>query len=233
MKKINKIRMHEMVSEELRAYIRTNELKKGDKLPSAQTIMKTLGIGRSSLREALRYLEASDVIEVVNGKGIYVKETSQFQMSAKIMVEDEKTALLQLMEVRRALEVLAVELAAQRSTEQNIEEMRRYLLEMEEAGGPASSIADMKFHQAIYKATGNPILQSIVESVWELFTVFWQAPLGNQKIFNSSFPFHQTLFNAIVEKNPEKARAEFNKLMDDMEQSIRQFAAKKAFQETY
>lgn len=233
MKKINKIRMHEMVSEELRDYIRTNEMKKGDKLPPAETIMKTLGIGRSSLREALRYLEASDVIEVINGKGIYVKETSQFRMSAKITVEDEKMALLQLMEVRRALEILAVELAAQRATEANIEEMRRYLLEIERTEGPTSSIADMKFHQAIYKSTGNPILQSIVESVWELFTVFWQAPFGNQQIFRSSFPFHQTLFDAIVEKDPNKARVELNNLMDSMEESIRLFSAKKADQKTY
>ncbi|XOK58376.1 FadR/GntR family transcriptional regulator [Paenibacillus elgii] len=223
MKKINKVRMHEMVSEELKQYIRNNDLKKGDKLPSAETIMKILGVGRSSLREALRYLEASDVIEVVNGKGIYVKETAQYQMSAKINVEDERSALLQLMEVRRALEVLAVELAAQRSTDENIEEMRHYLLEIERTRGQASSIADMKFHQAIYKATGNPILQSIVESVWELFSVFWNAPFGHQEIFQDSFPFHQTLFAAIVEKNPMKAREEFNKIMDSMEQSIKNF----------
>jgi len=210
-----------MVSEELKQYIQNNNLKRGDRLPSAETIMKILGVGRSSLREALRYLEATDVVEVVNGKGIYVKETAQYQMSAKIKVEDEKTALLQLMEVRRALEVLAVEMAAQRATDDNIKEMHHYLLEIERTQGHTSSIADMKFHQAIYKATGNPILQSIVESVWELFAVFWNAPFGRQEIFQDSFPFHQTLFDAIVDKNPPKAREEFNKIMDSMENSIK------------
>ncbi|MCZ8515627.1 FadR/GntR family transcriptional regulator [Paenibacillus filicis] len=221
MKKINKVRMHEMVSEELKEYIRSNDLKRGDKLPSAETIMKILGVGRSSLREALRYLEATDIVEVVNGKGIYVKETAQYHMSAKINIEDERSALLQLMEVRRALELLAVELAAQRSSEKHQEEMRRYLHEIETTRGHASSIADMKFHQAVYKASGNPILQSIAESVWELFSVFWNAPFGRQEIFQDSFPFHQTLFQAIVEKNPAKAREEFNKMMDSMEQSIK------------
>lgn len=221
MQKITKVRMHEMVSEELKQYIRTNNLKKGDKLPSAEAIMKILGVGRSSLREALRYLEATEVVEVVNGKGIYVKETARYQMSAKINVEDEKTALLQLMEVRRALEVLAVEMAAQRATDENVEEMRHYLLEIGRTQGQASSIADMKFHQAIYKSTGNPILQSIVESVWELFAVFWNAPLGKQEIFSDSFPFHQTLFDAIVDRNPQKAREELNKIMDSMENSIK------------
>lgn len=221
MQKITKVRMHEMVSEELKQYIRTNNLKKGDKLPSAEAIMKILGVGRSSLREALRYLEATEVVEVVNGKGIYVKETARYQMSAKINVEDEKTALLQLMEVRRALEVLAVEMAAQRATDENVEEMRHYLLEIGRTQGHASSIADMKFHQAIYKSTGNPILQSIVESVWELFAVFWNAPLGKQEIFSDSFPFHQTLFDAIVDRNPQKAREELNKIMDSMENSIK------------
>jgi GntR family transcriptional repressor for pyruvate dehydrogenase complex len=223
MKKINKVRMHEMVSEELKQYIWSNNLKRGDKLPSGESIMKILGVGRSSLREALRYLEATDVVEVFNGKGIYVKETAQYQLSAKITVNDEKLALLQLMEVRRALEVLAVELAAQHSTDENIEEMRHFLLEIGRTSDHVSSIADMKFHQAIYKATGNPILQSIVESVWELFSVFWNAPFGRQEIFQDSFPFHQTLFEAIVEKNPKKAREEFNKLMDSMEKTVSLF----------
>lgn len=222
MKKINKLRMHEMVADELKAFIRERDLKQGDKLPSADAIMKLLGVGRSSLREALRYLEATGVVEVLNGKGIYVKEeAAQYQVSAKIKIEDEKTALLQLMEVRRALEVLAVQLAAQRATQEQIEEMRYYLHEIEVAEGHGSSVADMKFHQAIYKAAGNPMLQSLVESVWELFAVFWNAPLGRQEIFNDSFPFHQTLFDAIVERNPTKACEELHKLMNSMEHSIR------------
>ncbi|MBB6672088.1 FadR/GntR family transcriptional regulator [Cohnella nanjingensis] len=223
MKKINKVRMHEMVSEELKDYIRSNDLKKGDKLPPAETIMRNLGVGRSSLREALRYLEAGDVIEVVNGKGIYVKETAQYHMSAKIQIDDERAALLQLMEVRKALEVLAVELAALRSKPENLEEMEYYLIEIGRTRGHESSIADMKFHQAIYKATGNPILQSIVESVWELFSVFWNAPFGKQEIFEESYPFHQTLYAAIVDKDPARARQEFNRMMDNMEVSIRKF----------
>jgi len=221
MKKINKVRMHEIVSEELKEYIRVNELKKGDKLPSAETIMNNLGIGRSTLREALRYLEATDVIEVVNGKGIFVKETAQYQMLTKITVDDEKTALLQLIEVRRALETLAVESAAVRASEEAIEEMRRHLLDIARTRGPESSLADMKFHRTIYRATGNPILQSIVESVWDLFSVFWNAPFGRQEIFQDSFPFHQTLFDAIVERNPAKAREELGKMMDNMENTIR------------
>jgi GntR family transcriptional repressor for pyruvate dehydrogenase complex len=221
MEKIKKARMHEMVSDELKEFIHNHDLKKGDKLPSAESIMRTLGVGRSSLREALRYLEATDIVEVVNGKGIYVKEPAQYQMSAKIKVDDEKSALLQLMEVRRALEVLAVELAARRATYENTEEMRFFLEEIGRTKGHASSIADMKFHQAIYKATGNPILQSIVESIWELFSVFWNAPFGRQEIFEESFPFHQTLFEAIVERSPEKAREEFNKLMDTMENTVK------------
>lgn len=220
MEKIKKIRTHEMVAAELKKFIDSNGLQKGDKLPSAEAIRTNLGIGRSSLREALRYLEATDIIEVVNGKGIFVKETAQYQMSAKIQVEDQKTALLQLLEVRRALELLAVELAAHRATDEDIEEMRRYLHEIESTKYHQNSIADMKFHQAIYKSTGNPVLQSIVESVWELFSVFWHAPLGRQEIFNDSFPYHQTLFQAIVARDPEWARKELNQIMDSMVKSI-------------
>lgn len=224
MEKITKVRTHELVAEALKEYIRSNGLKKGDKLPSANEIMKALGVGRSSLREALRYLEAVDMIEVINGKGIYVKEPSQYQMFAKINVEDERTTLLQLLQVRKALEELAVELAAVRATEEDLAEMRFQLQHLKETHGKnreASSLADMKFHQAIYRASKNPVLQSIVESIWELLSVFWNSPLGRKEIFDDSMPYHETLYRAIAARNPEQARIELGKLMDNMEASIR------------
>lgn len=95
-----------MVSKEIKDYIQQNNLKKGDKLPSVEQIMENLGVGRSSIREAIRYLEALDIIEVLNGKGIFVKEPSLYQLSTKFTVEDEKSALLQLCDVRRGLEEL-------------------------------------------------------------------------------------------------------------------------------
>lgn len=223
--KITKVRTHELVVEALKDYIRTNGLKKGDKLPSAAEIMKALGVGRSSLREALRYLEAVDMIEVINGKGIYVKEPFHYQMSAKINVEDEKKTLLELLEVRRALEELAVELAALRATEEDLAEMKHYLLQIRQSHGKnrnVSTLADMKFHQSIYKASKNQVLQTIVQSVWELLSIFWSSPLGRKEIFDDSMPYHETLFQAIAARDPDRARIELGKLMDNMEESIRQ-----------
>ncbi|AJY73571.1 FadR/GntR family transcriptional regulator [Paenibacillus beijingensis] len=223
MKKIKKVQTHEMVSKEIKDYIQNNQLKKGDKLPSAEKIMATLGVGRSSIREAIRYLEALDVVEVLNGKGIFVKEPSLYQLSTKITIENEKSALLQLCEVRRGLEGIAVELAAVRATQEHLDEMWHYYELIGNTKGTESSIADMKFHQAIYKASDNIILQELIGSIWNTFVEFWRAPFGHNEFFHDSYPFHKSMVEAIEERNPQKAREEFNKMMDVMVRAINEF----------
>ncbi|MFD1773356.1 FadR/GntR family transcriptional regulator [Paenibacillus rhizophilus] len=220
MKKIKKVQTHEMVSKEIKDYIQQNNLKKGDKLPSVEQIMENLGVGRSSIREAIRYLEALDIIEVLNGKGIFVKEPSLYQLSTKFTVEDEKSALLQLCDVRRGLEGIAVELAAVRATQEHVDEMWYYYELIGKTTGAESSIADMKFHQAIYRASGNVILQEIIGSIWNTFVEFWRAPFGNKDFFYDSYPFHKSVVEAIEEKDAQKAREEFNKMMDVMVRAI-------------
>lgn len=222
MRKIQKMQMHEMAAEEIKRYILDNDLQKGDKLPPLDQISEMLGVSRTSLREALRSLDAMDIIKIHNGKGVYVHDARAYHFSSKIDIEDEKTALLQTCEVRRALEGLAVELAAERATAEHAAELLRICDELERHELPQSTLADMAFHQTIYRAADNPILQSIVESVWEMFRKFWSyAPLGNSQLFADSFPFHRTLAEAIAAGDKAKAREEFDKLMDAIEQAIR------------
>ncbi|WP_409345820.1 FadR/GntR family transcriptional regulator [Paenibacillus sp. MBLB4367] len=222
MRKIQKMQMHEMAAEEIKRYITENDLQKGDKLPPLDQISEMLGVSRTSLREALRSLDAMDIIKIHNGKGVYVHDARAYHFSSKIDIEDEKTALLQTCQVRRALEGLAVELAAEKATPEDIADMLRFCDEIDRQQLPQSTLADLAFHQAIYRSAGNPILQSIVESVWEMFRKFWSyAPLGNSQLFADSFPFHRTLAEAIATGDKARAREEFEKLMDAIEEAIR------------
>jgi len=221
MRKINKMQMHEMVANEIKTYITVNKLENGDKLPSVEKMMELLGVGRSSLREALRYLEATDVVEVKNGKGVYVKDGDLYHISAKVKVEDEKNALLYALEVRRAMEGAAVELAALRATEEQLQQLDLYLHQLETLEGKENSAADMRFHQTIYEASGNPVLQSLVESVWAMFHQFWVAPFGKQEIFDDTRPLHRTMAEAIRSKDKVRAREQFDRMMDIVETAIR------------
>lgn len=79
-----------------------------------------LNVGRSTLREGIKKLEAEDSIEIINGKGIYVKQISPFRIYTSFSIQDEKKYLLEALEVRTVLEAKAVQLAVANVTEEQI-----------------------------------------------------------------------------------------------------------------
>jgi GntR family transcriptional repressor for pyruvate dehydrogenase complex len=223
MKKIKRELVHELAAKEIQNYIVEQDLMEGDKLPPLEKLSLILGVGRSSLREALRYLEAMDIIELMNGKGIFVKDVNSYRFSTKVKVVDLKRMLLNVCEVRRALEGMAVELAASRATDEMIQEMEHYLDQMRTFADlkKDTSKLDMGFHKAIYKASLNPVLESVIESTWKMFEHFWNQPFGIDTIFDDTLPFHFTMAEAIKSKDGKKARKEFDMLMDGVETAIR------------
>ncbi|RKP49852.1 FadR family transcriptional regulator [Cohnella endophytica] len=227
MKPVKRVLVHELAAKELQSYIENAGLKEGDKLPPLEELCEMMQVGRSSMREALRYLEALEMIEIVNGKGIYVRDVETYRLFAKVKVEDFKTMLLHVSEVRRAVEGQCVELAAFRATPEDIAEMDYCLGEMKrlKAINADKSQIDMRFHQAIYKASGNPVLESVIGSMWEMMEHFWQYPFGKADIFEDTYEYHFTLGEAIKSKDPAKARAEFNIIMDLVEQGIQNATA--------
>ncbi|MBW7454886.1 FadR/GntR family transcriptional regulator [Paenibacillus sepulcri] len=228
--KIQKILVHEQVSQEIQNYIHDEKLKEGDKLPSVTEMTQMFGVGRSSMREALRYLEAMEIIRVENGKGIFVLEVDTFRFSGKVKVEREKQSLLAILEVRKALEGKAVELASQRITAGRVKEVRRCLEEYRrlKENGEDTSKVDLTFHRHIIKAANNPILETVLNSVSELYEKFFNDPLGDKQLFDATYEFHFTMFDAIASHDTETAMEEFNKLMNAIEIIIKQFKSTEA-----
>jgi GntR family transcriptional regulator, transcriptional repressor for pyruvate dehydrogenase complex len=222
MKSLKKITLHERVVEAIQNYIKEMNLKRGDKLPSVREMTEKLNVSHSSLREGLRVLEASDMIEVINGKGIFVKDTS-LRIEVKFVMENEKALLLQVIEVRRALEGKAVELAAIRASEEEIQLMGNYLSEAIRLSelGKNSSEEDWNFHKMIYQSSHNPVLESVAESVSSIFIKLWSTPFGIEKIFEDTYPSHQLLFEEIKKKNPKQALQVFHKMIDLTEETIK------------
>jgi len=217
--------MHELVSQEIQNYIEEKDLQEGDKLPSVEEMMKMFGVGRSSLREALRYLEAIEIVNVVNGKGVFVRDVGSYRFAGKIKVENEKRFLLSILDVRRALEGKAVELAARRITPAQIAELTEVLEEyrrLKEAGKDTSMI-DLTFHRSVMKAASNPILYSVLESISGMYEKFFNEPLGDKRLFDETYPYHRTIFEGIAAHDPKQALGEFDKLMNRIEEIIRAY----------
>jgi GntR family transcriptional repressor for pyruvate dehydrogenase complex len=222
MRKIQKVHLHEQVSQEIQNHIQEYELKEGDKLPSVESMTVMFGVGRSSLREALRYLEAMEIVRVENGKGIFVRDVDTFRFSGKVKVENEKKFLLSILDVRRALEGKAIELAARHITVKQIKELEICLAEYRrlKESNKDTSMIDLSFHHLIMKAAANPILESVLNSISDLYNKFFNDPLGDKQLFDDTYLFHFTMFEAISAHDADGALEEFNKMMNCIEEII-------------
>ncbi len=147
--------------------IRTGELRPGARLPPENELAAQLGIGRSSIREAIKALALIRVVDVRQGDGTYVTSLEPQLLLEGVgfaidLVQDE--SLLEIVEVRRLFEPVATGLAAKRIDDATLARLDAHIADMERAGHDQEQLLhfDQMFHLAIFEATGNPTLTSIL-----------------------------------------------------------------------
>ena len=217
------------VTDALADYVEDARLQAGDRLPAERELMADLRVGRSTIREAIRHFQALGVIETRKGSGTYLlKPVSKatIHMPLSLNATDLRNALLQTLEVRRGIECEAGMVAAMKRTQQDLVIIEEKLNEMErvhlEKG--TSGPEDLAFHLAIYDASHNPLFRQLLEQMRETFWQFWQHPFERQDFARRSFPFHRTLFNAIVAQDSEPAREETLKILAVVEEDIKEMS---------
>jgi GntR family transcriptional repressor for pyruvate dehydrogenase complex len=214
------------VTDALADYVEDARLKAGDRLPAERELMESLKVGRSTIREAISHFQALGVIETRKGSGTYLLKPiskATIHMPLSLNATDLRNALLQTLEVRRGIECEAGMVAARKRTPEDLVLIEEKLNEMErvhlEKG--TSGPEDLAFHLAIYDASHNPLFRQLLEQMRETFWQFWQHPFERQDFARRSFPFHRTLFDAIVAQDPEAAREETLKILAVVEEDIK------------
>ncbi len=169
-------RASELVAERLRELIVSGSVPEGENLPSEKELVMQLGVSRATLREALRMLETEGLITTKTGpKGgatVHHPNSSNLTRSLALLLQLEKTPLQTILEARRLLEPLCANLAAERITPAELEELRAALQMMKEnlADTRMYVEAQLRFHLAIFAATHNEVLRLYTTSVGELIT---------------------------------------------------------------
>jgi GntR family transcriptional regulator, transcriptional repressor for pyruvate dehydrogenase complex len=221
---IERRKVYEQVSERLTAQIGST-LHPGDSLPSERELAERYGVGRSSVREALRMLESRGLIES-RGSGAFVVAPwrNPFQEPLSLVVAGEDVNRMQLFEVRRMLEAEAAALAAKRRSQGDLELMREATDEMEAVIGTSDAFvaADIRFHLVIAEATGNRLLlhlmQAIRERLTETFGTVFQFPGGPAR----SVEQHRLITQAIAAEDAELARRLMTEHILRVEQELAQ-----------
>jgi GntR family transcriptional repressor for pyruvate dehydrogenase complex len=204
-------------------------LKVGDRLPPEVSLAATLGVGRSTIREALNRWEGLGIIRRRRGDGTYLAArvtTSRGMVPTMIRLEGE--ALIRLIEVRRALEFEVVRKAAVNASDEQRAEIIRLcdiLIDDVDAGRNWHA-ADAAFHGAIHEASGNPMFGQILRRLDEALERSDQSPFGSAAFGLQSFPPHRTLANAVAAGDPDAAGAAMNEILDIVENEVREFISR-------
>lgn len=165
------VRATEEVIRHLEQVIFSGRTEPGDSLPSESELATSLGLSRLTVREGIRALEARGLVEINHGRRPVVAHPNAIPLSDffSASVRRDSRGLLELLEVRLAIEVHAAHLAATHATKSDInalemalESMRASVADME-----AFNDADVRFHAAVASASGNRMLNFLVEGMEE------------------------------------------------------------------
>ncbi|CUH40230.1 L-lactate utilization operon repressor [Jannaschia seosinensis] len=212
----------------LTAYIQAAELKAGDRLPTERALAAQLGVGRSTVREALQTWQAMGLVQIRKGSGTYLaQDIRATSLHVPVTINLEREAVLNSLELRRAIETDAARLAARRGRAEDVERIRAALEEME-AAYAAHGFAirqDRTFHEAMFTASGNPlylqIFQQIITRISDAFNGSRENPFVTEPYADESQPDHRRLYEAVAEGDEAGAVAAVMRIIDFVEAALR------------
>ncbi|WP_232698896.1 FadR/GntR family transcriptional regulator [Brevibacillus daliensis] len=202
-------KVYEGILLQLNEIIAEENLRPGDKLPSERELSDRLCVGRSSVREALRALELLGLIETRRGEGTFLKHYRQnrlIDILGSYILRDSKTKK-DLVEMRKILELDAVQLACRRATQKHFDEMERILDTAWERieQGEVPMEEDYLFHRIIARSSRNSVLHRIWAPLVEYSGGIRKDSLSREGRVRNSHQEHIQVMEAIREGNEQKA----------------------------
>ncbi|NLB81160.1 MAG: FadR family transcriptional regulator [Clostridiaceae bacterium] len=194
--------------------ILSGTLKQGQKLPPERELAEKLGVGRTSVREALRVMEILGLIESIQGAGNYI--TGNFGKSItealSMMFLLQKTGGQKLNEVRACLELKAAELAIDNITDEETKSLEEILEKMEYARNEGEEASlDKQLHYEIASASGNTVLLQMLSSISVLVEDFIKdirkSILSEEKNRTRLKQIHRDIVEAIINKDKTALRS--------------------------
>ncbi|AEE97885.1 FadR/GntR family transcriptional regulator [Mahella australiensis] len=192
-----------LILDRIKEALINKELKAGDYLPPEAELAKSLGVGKTSVREAIKMLEAMGVVEVRQGDGTFIKEKCDVNgiNSLIFALLIEQGSNIEIFELREMFEPAYMLMAMKKATPEDIELIGDTikLLEDNIRLGRQQAEDDLAFHYAILNSTHNPFVISIGSTVLELF----KASIGTsmKRIPQTAVEDHKKIFKAFCDKN--------------------------------
>lgn len=226
-RKREKILSHELTTQRILRLIKEKGLKQGEKLPTERELAATLGISRTSLREALQNLEANGIVRIRQGSGIFLDiydESMIMPFSSPDLSSYREIVkmIMQMAEARKMIEIYSARQAAEVITP---EQLSRLCMHEEEEYERLSSrrgqvlSPGLDFEQVIVEILGNPVISNMhkrLNSSWKSYLATFNAVVLSP---NQRHRGHLLIIRALEERDPIKAG---KTMSQHLEKSIQQ-----------
>lgn len=205
---IRPVRMYEEIIKQIEAMINNGEILPGDRLPSERELAKRLNVSRTTLAQALRILEADGILVVRSGAGRFIRQSNQTEYSESVLGTLKREAIVDLLEVREVIEKRTVELACIRATDEDLQEIGKWL------ANDMNYTADISFHISIAQASHNDVFYNIMKSSMKLLYNTREYSLLSSRSSDDIYGEHFEIYNAIRMRDSDSARDNIAKHID-------------------
>ena len=199
----------EQVEEQLYEYITKLPMKAGDKLPNEFKLAEMFGVGRSTVREAVKLLVSRNVLETRRGSGTYVKDLVPTDLDPLNLrnVQDKNALAFDLVNVRLLLEPCIAEIAAQNATPEDIERLKRLCERVETKihNGDRYIEDDIAFHTCIAESSKNLVVGQLIPIIDTAVMMF--VNVTHKKLIDETIMTHRMITEAIARHDPIGARS--------------------------
>jgi DNA-binding FadR family transcriptional regulator len=209
------------------------ELAPGQKIPSERQMCAKFSVSRAAVREALKVLQARQLITTKHGSGSFVADIISQPGPESPFIQlyfDHTRTLYDLYEVRQQLEGQAASLAAQRATQKDLYLIEKAYLKIADNCSDNRVSNDQAFHKAIVEASHNSVLIHVLASLEQLILHSVQASIDNlyhiPELKTQMDKHHLHIFQAVTKGHHKKAENAARKHLLFVSQSIKQFEQK-------
>ncbi len=207
MKEIQRISITDAVAENIRDLICSEQFKIGEKLPTETRLCEEFKVSRTSVREAFRLLQAQGYVEIKPGRGAFVADFRTGQQVNWFEVDDAKYK--DYMEVRIAIEILAVRLAVERATDAQVQQLKdiheSFLAASHVHDAAKMVILDERFHSLIIECSQNPLLKKINSDLLDVFRPYRRANFSDPVDYKHADQAHERILACFLDRTPELA----------------------------
>ena len=223
----------EQTADKIIQYIIENNLQVGDKIPNEFELGAILGVGRSTIREAVRILVSRNVLVIKRGAGTYIANNTGVSDDplGLAFTKDKYKLAKDLFQVRIILEPEIAAMAANMATERDIEVISKQCDKVENMikNGEDHMMEDVRFHQAIARCTDNSVIEKLIPIINTSVAVF--ANITSRQLREETIMTHRAIAEAIAEHNSTDAKHAMTMHMLYNKNKINEIIAKRKFNE--